>query len=650
MRLVETHPNRIAMLEDPRAIDRIRVESTFELTEERRQRLSIHLQRELNEATTARWPQEVRWKENTRQYEGIPEVAVKNHPIENAPNCELNVSGIVVDSIYAQTKDIMWATAELVQVRPTGITGGYADVAPHLQILANRLASQEIGLKSAANNSLLDCIKHGTMVYYIPWTEKIRHTDIARISSRGPRVFSPALDDVLTPGGAENFDEFIPWVGIRAWLTATDMETRRSAYGWKIDGAQTTSSSGYTRNAREQAGNTRSSTNRISNLYDIWAVFGTFDVDGDGIERDLLIYYNLSGARVVHAMWNPYDNLPIELAVYQCREHLIHGIGTVEMCSQFQKAATTIVNEFMANAMLANNRAWVGPIGAVPGDTIRIRPGKYIGMANPQDVQALQLADVYPGSLQALSILNQMWERRTGVNEVSSPRPSSMLGNRTPGITALTLMQQANRRFAPAFESMRDATAGAVWQSLMRYHERLRMGDTAVEEHIQRMFPDPEIGGSVIAALKDPDFDQGMVVEMSATTATANAIQDRQDLIQVAGILGAYYDKAIQYMTLASTQGIPEEQRQMYLKIANGTAEIVKRTLSKFDQIRDAEKLVLDLEEEINALPSAPPALLGAAGPDGGMDESGGSGDGQGGPSTSDDGGGAQPSQSSNQG
>ena len=640
MRLIEQHPSRIAMLLEQgkdTAADKARIESTFVLTDERRHNLERILQREITEATSARFRQEVRWRENMRQYEGIPRTEIRNFPIEAAPNVELNISGIVVDTIYAQSLDILFGTDPIIRVRPSGTHIDMEDVSADIQTLANRLAGTEMGLHSAARHTILDDVKHGTGVYYVPWTERVRITDIARITNRQPRVYSPPLEDVLTPGGAETFDEWLPWVGVRYWLSETQMRTRRDAYGWDIEGTQTTSSTGYTRYAREQSGNTRASTTRIGNLYDVWLLFGHFDVDGDGIERDLLVYYNLSGNKVVHASWNPYDNYPIELMQYQLREHLIHGIGTVEMCSQFQESATMILNEFMANAMLANNRAWVGPPGLVPGDTLRLRPGKYLGVTDANAIQALQLADVYPGSLQALSILNQMWERRTGVNEVSSPRPSSMLGNRTPGITTMTLMQQANRRFSTAFDSMRDATAGAVRQGLYRYHERVRMGDADAIAHLLKLFPDPERGSMVLAALGHEDFTSALVVEMQASTATANAIQDRH-LIQIAGILGSYYDKALQGLTLAATQGIPETVRSAALKAAQGTSEIIKRALSKFDQIRDAEQFVLDLEEEINALPTAPPPLSGGAGGGGGVPNGGGAAGGQGSPANPSEG------------
>lgn len=601
------------------------------LTEERRVRLARILQREITEAESARFPLTMRWKENIRQYEGIPRVAVKNYPIENAPNTELNISGTVVDTIYAQALDILWGIEPLVMVRASGTNGAFSDCAADIQILANRLAGNELALRQASNHSLLDCIKHGTGLTYTPWTERVRYTDIARITSRGPRAFSPPLEDWLVPGGAETFDEFLPWLGIRNWRTATQLDVMVRTAGWKLDGAQKTASTNYTRTAREQAGMTRPSTQRIGELYDIWMLYGTFDVDGDGIERDLLVYYNFSGNRVLHATWNPYDVMPANLSQYQLREHLIYALGTVEMCSQFQESATTILNENLANMMLANTRMYTGPAGSVPGDTIRARPGKFIGTTGGNQITELKMSDVYPSGLASLGVLGQMWERRTGVNEVSSPRPSSMLGNRTPGITAMTLMQAANRRFATAFDSMRDATAGCVWQGLMRYHERIRMGDALAIQHIQAMFPDPERGGSVVAALKDPTFDDGMIVEMQATSATANQMQDRQEMVQLAGILGAYYDKSLQLIAVASQQGIAEPVREVALKVAHGTAEIIKRTLQKFDQIRDAEALVLDLEAQINALPAAPPAILGQLGSALGLAGSGGGDGGQGG-------------------
>src|SRR6185437_6671880 len=103
--------------------------------------------------------------------------------------------------------------------------------------------------------------------------------------------------------------------------------------------------------------------------------------------------------------------------------------------------------------------------------------------------------------LQAFPIA--MAERRVGINDLSTPRPSAVLGSRTPGITALSMLQQVNRRFTPAFDAVRLACAGAVRQCLYRYQERLLAGDRESERHIRRVLGDAE-GDLVISLLKDP--------------------------------------------------------------------------------------------------------------------------------------------------
>mgnify|MGYP001590153313 FL=1 len=604
-----------------RKIERLPISETakgFYLTDERRKLIQDWVETEYTFASSARAAYDNAMVENLRQYEGVPQRSVKQYPYEGAPNYEFNVSAIAVDSIHSQTIDLMFSISPAVKASASN--KDHVNLEAPLQRLIDWGATNEWRLREAATSAFLNNIKHGSGVYYVPYEETIKRTDIRKVIERGPRIYSVPVEDFYVPGGVENLEE-ADWCGLRSFVPEGALVLYAAERGWNIDGAKAAPRHSKVRNVRERYGKTTSFSGRKGTVatYEVLKVYANIPIGGEDL--DLLVYYDPNGHHIYKVTYMPYDRWPFEVMRYQPREHLIYGLGVVEMSRQFQNGVTDFMNNWLANSFLANMRGFKGPHGAIgSGDSIKMRPGKYYGFPMPDQVEIFQMADVYASGMAAVQTLLGFAERRTGVNDVTNPRPSSLLGNRTPGITALSVMQQANRRFVNAFDEMRIATQKAVRQCLYRYQERLLADDSDVRDHLYQLLGDYD-GALVEGLLRDENFDNAMKVELSATDATQNRLQERQDAIALAGMLGQYYDKVVQLMQLAATQGVSEEMRSTALKVATATGEIIKRTVQTFDTIRDPERFVIDLEKEINAIPGVPEAgiesllaMLGGAG------------------------------------
>jgi hypothetical protein len=298
---------------------------------------------------------------------------------------------------------------------------------------------------------------------------------------------------------------------------------------------------------------------------------------------------------------------------YQMRAHLFNGIGVMDMLRPYQEETSDIHNYRVLNMFLANARFWKAKSGSVP-DTMKVWPGKVQEMQDPADLVAEQMADVYPSAPAAESITISLAERRVGINDLSTPRPSAVLGSRTPGITALSMLQQVNRRFTPAFDAVRLACAGAVRQCLYRYQERLLAGDRESERHIRRVLGDAE-GDLVISLLKDPDFDECVAVTMTASSASVNREADRQNSLMLVNILSQYYDKTLQLVAIAANPQTPPPVRDVAGKIAEAAGRIIERTIRTFDQVRDPQTFIVNVSEELDGIQDlSQQGMLGLAG------------------------------------
>lgn len=571
----------------------------LEYTEERLGEFVRWLDRELEDAISSRQPQESVWRDDLRQYDGVPRQAVRNIPIENAPNIEVTLGAIATDAVYAQAIDTITTVSPIVTVRAVSADDfpERIDRAKALQAHVNWGAANEWGLREALDETVLDDVKLGTGVYYIPFVESIVKTKSRTVTRRGPRIFSIPVEDAFVPGGSYEDQQRSRWVALRFWPTKSELADEAEAGGWDISEAQPAGTVGWVRTRREMLG--RSWTQNIySDIFEIFRVWCVFDIDGDGVGEDLLCVWDRTSRKLLRLDYNKYDTRPTEWMRYQIRGHLAYGLGVMDMVRPYQEECTEIHNFALLNALLANARFWKTRSGNAP-ETMRIWPGKVQELNDPDDVKPEVMADIYPSmaALQAFPIA--MAERRVGINDLSTPRPSAVLGSRTPGITALSLLQQTARRFTPAFDSIRLATAGAVRQCLLREQEQLLAGDKRLEDHLLKIHG-PVAGRHVIDALRDEEFETGYALELTASSATVNRDVERQNALLLTNILGQYYERSLQLIGIAANPQTPGPVRDVAGKIAAAAGELIDRTLRTFDQVRDPAAFIVHFNEEID--------------------------------------------------
>jgi hypothetical protein len=204
-------------------------------------------------------------------------------------------------------------------------------------------------------------------------------------------------------------------------------------------------------------------------------------------------------------------------------------------------------------------------------------------------------------------MIMQLANRRVGMSEMTSP---TQMPNRTPGITALSMLQQVNRRFTPAFNDMRLCISGALRQCLYRYQERLLSGNNGVFDHFTSVVG-PQSALALDSLLRNENFDEWFDVELTASSVSVNREADRQDAIMLVNTLGQYYKGLLELTLFASNPQAPPEAREVARKISIASSEIMDRALRTFDQVRDPATFTVSIEEDINrAAAEAPQRLM----------------------------------------
>lgn len=551
------------------------------------------LEAELEDALASRQPQESMWVESLRVYEAPGDNNVRHIPIRGYEYMEVPLAAIATEALYAQVIDLIFSISPVLMARDA--TGEFEKEAKLVQKVIDR-GMKQWGLRPAAEDGLLDTTQLGTGVYYVTWQEVVKRTlSATKVTRFGPRILSVPPEDFLVPGGAHGDLECMPWVAMRTWPTMKDLNTRAIAEGLELEGVQPAGNVGWVRSRRELLGRTRTDVKSQMDLFEVYDIYTHFDLDGDGLEEDLLVVYDKTSRNILGVGYNPFDRRPFAAGRYQSRAHLFYGMGVPEMLRQMQKEMTAVHNHRTLNMMLANTRMWASPMGLLP-DTLAIWPGRNLQVTDPDKIKELRLSEVYPSSAHTEATILSLAERRVGTNELTIPRPSQVLGSRTPGITAMSLLQQANKRFAPAFDSMRDALTQAAKFCLYRIQERLLAGDPRAQETLKRAVGEEDLQ-QLVDAMRREDFDEAVQVELSASTSQANRLTDRQDAVTLMNVLVGYYDRVMQLAMVSTNPQVPEKVREIAGRIASATGEAIDRTIRTFDQVRDISRFIIDIDE-----------------------------------------------------
>lgn len=572
----------------------------LKLTGQQLERLRDWVATAVEDAIAARARQDELQTDLLRMYEAVAKNPAQYADyLEGYQAVEVPLGAIATDSIYAQFLDLIFTVSPLITCRAQDAR--YVPHAKAMQRFANFLAD-EIKLREAAEHTLLDVPQLGTGFYYIPFREEATKTSGYQVVERGPIVISVPPEDVIVFGGAYQDINNQPLFGIRFWFTEEEMKAHEKFRRWDISKAMPAPAKDVIRSRREVfAASSASEHASVVKRYETFELYVQFDADSDGFAEDMLINYDRTSQSICRVRYKPYESTPAKAARYQVRAHMFYGMGVMEMLRSLQEQLTMLHNHQNINVILANTRMWAVQRGAFMSGSINAFPGRAIPMADPNnDIKELRLSDVYASLPNLQALITGLAERRVGINDVNLPRPSQVIGSRTPGITTMSMLQQVNKRFTPAFDSVRMATSGCVEEAIMRYSEKIRDGDGQVLEYLNELLGEQD-ASLVAEILSKPNFLQRVAVQLTASSASVNREADRQNAVMLVNLLGQYYDKALQLVQIASDPMTSEPVREVAKRIAVAAGEVIERTIRTFDQVRDPQTFVVQIDDAIDA-------------------------------------------------
>jgi hypothetical protein len=584
----------------------------LKVSKERKQALATYLQLEIENALSDRGALERVWNQERRDYYQEPMHATRDIPYLNASNYVAPLAQIACDAIFATVFSVTTEASPIITVKASN-DAWQAQAKVVQERIDHELNSEGEATIGGLHWNFLpslyhggkDCVKLGTAFWSVEWKEQLIKGKFVRVESAGSRIEPIPLENILAPGGASYDLQNLPWIGVLYEYTDQALTEEAERQGWDLDGVRAAGNISTPHQDRERFARQYGNATR-TNVNDVYKISCCYDIDDDGETEDLLVYYNHTGACILKLDWHPYDHRNLIGAHFDIEEFMLYGRGVPAIIREATKLASDALNSANDNALLSNARGYKGPIGAIEGNSVLVFPGFYFASTDPEKISELKLSDINPSILELLQVAIGFAERATGINDLSTARPSQIPG-RTPATTTMNMLAQVSQRHTPFFASFRSAGACMVRECLYREQERLLRGDTRLPQYLDKILG-VESSRIYQEALADPDFDNALSVELTVTSAQMNKEVERQNAIMLAQIYKQYVSELVQAVALVSQPQVTPALRDVVQKAIIASNEFMERVLRTFSDVSNPSRFIIDPTQELQQLAQGGPA------------------------------------------
>ena len=527
-------------------------------------------------------------------------------PFIGASDIEMPLAAIHSDPVYADFMQSLHAPKDFWSI--TGIRPDGVDQCKPLQEFLSLVERRDIKMRQVNKRSILDLIVHGTTIYkdsILHDRKKVKDynaagdiEDVTRIKFQ-PLVEPVPIKDFFIPAYSWEIDPDAiggaPWVSQRYRLTKGQFMARRNSESpWlpAYDKKAADEVEAWATNLQGQ--DIVESIHQQEDEYVPWKVdkielhevWTRFDVDGDGVDEDIVVSWHQDSRQVLRAIHVPFVH---GQRIFSNATYLpsfgFYGLGVCEIDEWAQLAISRLLNETINNASLANTVMLGVPLGSNVMPDEAIYSGKQWHLGPGEKISEVRMGTPYPGMMDIISGLNQWAELRTGVNEMRQGDISS-LPSRTPASSVLQLLNEGNKRPDMILSNLRDGALGSIGRRALQNLIQISKDDPRYIALAMQALG-PEDGAKVAAVLQGPvgDVESNFGVAVTATSSKVNKEIDKQNLIQLAQYNAQNKPQQMQYaQALVQMGGAPPQLMLEVLQAGfNSTIEFERRLLEAYD-------------------------------------------------------------------
>lgn len=531
-----------------------------------------------------------RWKRKYRTK--FPEFP-KDWPLAHSSQITIPIIRTAVQTATARVYQTIMAAIPMVSVRSKN--PAYQDFAADYEEFLELYNTERIDMENVMDTVTTECIKMGTAVVevttrrdkravmkYDPLTRQ--YTREVKELYNGPIVYHLPIEDFWCRVGFQEIKD-MPWCGkeIRvSWSTIKDMALAGDVDPDKIDRIwkrpQSTAAVANEALVEEQKIEDREPFDWQE--YSLFELSMRWDMDGDGYDEEIMVYFHRDSRTFLRKKFNTFRNnrRPWIVFRYLRVEHRLYGEGMCEILEHLQEEISTIHNQRIDNATVANLQIILVKKlirGLSPGD--RLWSGKIV-KADQEDVGLLRLGEIYPSTVNNEQIAKGYAQEISGIGATATGQAQPV--TRTTATSQLSLLEELNRRFYKPVKSIRKSAREMA----------IHCSDLFVDYGTAGLAADwlgDERGMRIEETLKDPRvFMPGnAIVTMAATSTTVNREVEFQSAIAVMNLV---VQTGTQMLQLA--QQFNQDPRALG-SLANALVDAIKGPWKKVMQYSDASNV-----------------------------------------------------------
>lgn len=560
-----------------------------------------------------------------KDYWAKPTHKVANFPFKNASTIVIPISAIAVEAVHARSETQLFGQAQLVVAQ--SISDQWDNSQKPVEDFFNYQLIEVMKIRREMSFCFLEAEKFGTMIGKPSYVRLVRngirvidgeemefsvvYRDGADFSSIPDARFilpywaqDPQSADFVgeehskTPYYVEQAEQsglFRPgtYEKLRAFLENYYMSEPVGGDGKKFE-----------RNQMDLE-NTKFALGKRLDWVELWL---PWKVDASKVKREIVVHYHRDSHTIMSIRYNYLSDLrrPYRTGVYFPVEHRWRGIGICKMNEQFQRSITVRHRQNIDNATLANIRMFKIHKLSGYGNGEPVFPGKMWFLDNMDQLDTVQLGEIYPSGYNTEQSDVIYSQQRTGVNEVTLGMPQ--VGTPGTATSDLARIQEGNKKFDLWYLNARSFSDEVIMDIADLTQQ---FGPKNLE------YFNTASGGAVVRdflQLPNSYIREGLILRLKTNSQVHNKVLDRQNWQQIAGFIQQYYQGLI---AMAQPLGNPQIMQLIFTKGMSAVTEAMRQILETYDT-RNIDRIIVkeldvlmqqQLASLMGGLPNGPNAL-----------------------------------------
>jgi hypothetical protein len=391
-----------------------------------------------------------------RQREARPEQANKSFPWEKASNVSVPLAMKNGGAVFALLKRSLVEREPFWTIDTDDMNDDFVGEAIGKFIQALVDSEDHLNMKKQLTEILYNVGTLGTQVIKVPWVLdfwNVKRKDasgslqaVTKIRKNSPSIVPVKIEDFLIRPHWTDVQR-APWMGHLVRLFPHELKQRAAAGVYDTEAVEEVLSFGESTLDETTLENLKrwgiEPKAGESGVYNIVEAYMFYDVDGDGVEEDIIVWIHPESGTILRTDYNELGIRPFVVIKYIPRPFQFYGMGTGWICEHMQDEIDALHNMRADGMMLSTLQMYVTRRGSGFPEGMKFRPLLNIPVDGEpgKSFMPIKFPDISYGTLQAEMMAQQYADR-------ASMMPDAMMGFENQALrtrnTATGTMFQAN--------------------------------------------------------------------------------------------------------------------------------------------------------------------------------------------------------------